>query len=153
MPELRQALEAAGFTDVRTVLSSGNVLFTAPATPGPALERRVEAAVRERTGSAFPTHVREIGSLRRMLTSDPFGDFRLQPGSKRVVTFLRAKPSARLALPIEADGARILRVTGREVFSAYVPGPRGPVFMALIEKTFGKDVTTRTWETLGKVAC
>jgi len=151
MPELRQSLEAAGFTDVRTVLSSGNVVFTAPATPGPALERRVEAAVRERTGSTFPTHVREIGSLRRMLASDPFGDFRLRPGSKRVVTFLRAKPSARLALPIEADGARILRVAGREVFSAYVPGPRGPVFMALIEKTFGKDVTTRTWETLGKV--
>ena len=37
MPELRQSLEAAGFTDVRTVLSSGNVVFTAPATPGPAL--------------------------------------------------------------------------------------------------------------------
>ncbi len=29
---------------------------------------------------------------------------------------------------------------------------RAPVFMQLIEKTFGKDVTTRTWETLEKVA-
>jgi hypothetical protein len=26
------------------------------------------------------------------------------------------------------------------------------VFMTLIEKTFGKEVTTRTWETLKKVA-
>ena len=41
---------------------------------------------------------------------------------------------------------------GREVFSAYVPSPKGPVFMALIEKALGKDVTTRTWETVGKVA-
>jgi hypothetical protein len=33
-----------------------------------------------------------------------------------------------------------------------VPGPRGPVFMTLIEKTFGKDVTTRTWDTVAKAA-
>ena len=43
-------------------------------------------------------------------------------------------------------------VKGREVFSAYVPGPRGPVFMALLEKTFGKNITTRTWDTLKKCA-
>jgi len=29
--------------------------------------------------------------------------------------------------------------------------PRGPVFMRLIEKTFGADVTTRTWDTVRKV--
>jgi hypothetical protein len=43
-------------------------------------------------------------------------------------------------------------VIGQEVFSAYVPSPRGPVFMTLIEKTFGKEVTTRTWDTVRKVA-
>jgi hypothetical protein len=49
------------------------------------------------------------------------------------------------------DGAQILCVKGTEVFSAYVPSAKGPVFMALIEKTFGKDLTTRTWDTIGKV--
>jgi len=67
-----------------------------------------------------------------------------------------SKSSAVTALGSSANsalnGARILRLQGYEVFSAYVPGPRGPVFMALIEKTFGKDVTTRTWETIRKVA-
>jgi len=29
---------------------------------------------------------------------------------------------------------------GSDAFSAYVPGPRGPVFMTLIEKTFGHEV-------------
>ncbi len=29
MPELKQAFEAAGFTDVQTLLSSGNVTFSA----------------------------------------------------------------------------------------------------------------------------
>ena len=50
------------------------------------------------------------------------------------------------------DGARILALDGAEVFSAYVPTAKGPVFMTLIEKTFGKDVTTRTWDTVAKAA-
>jgi uncharacterized protein (DUF1697 family) len=44
--------------------------------------------------------------------------------------------------------------SGNVVFNAagaYVPGPRGPAFMRLIEKTFGQNVTTRTWETVGKI--
>ena len=57
-----------------------------------------------------------------------------------------------LALPIGLGGARILSIKGREVFSAYLPNPKGPVFMVLIEKTFGKEVTTRTWDTVAKVA-
>jgi hypothetical protein len=32
-----------------------------------------------------------------------------------------------------------------------VPLQNDPAFMRLIEKTFGKDVTTRTWETVKKV--
>jgi hypothetical protein len=67
------------------------------------------------------------------------------------VTFLRRSPAPKISLPIELHGARILRVAGGEAFSAYVRSPRGPVFMTLIEKTFGDEVTTRTWDTLGKV--
>jgi uncharacterized protein (DUF1697 family) len=151
MPELGAAFEAAGFTEVRTVLSSGNVVFSSPAAAGAALERKAEAAMQARLGRAFPAIVREVDALRRMLAANPYQDFRLEPGTKRVVTFLRGKPRTKLALPIELDGARILRVEGREIFSAYVPSSRGPVFMALIEKTFGRDVTTRTWDTVVKV--
>jgi uncharacterized protein (DUF1697 family) len=152
MPELKRAFEAAGFSDVRTLLSSGNVVFGAPAAREAALERKAEAAMKERLGNAFPAIVRPVEALRRMLASDPYQDFQLEPGAKRVVTFLRNKPKVRLRLPIELGGARILRLKEREVFSAYVPSPRGPLFMALIEKTFGREVTTRTWDTVGKVA-
>ena len=46
----------------------------------------------------------------------------------------------------------MLAVRGAEVLSAYVPSPKGPVFMRILEKTFGKDVTTRTWDTIAKIA-
>jgi uncharacterized protein (DUF1697 family) len=152
MPAVRAAFEAAGFTDVVTVLSSGNVVFSARPVPAAALEREAEAAMKARLGRAFPTIVREIEALRRLIASDPFADFRLEPGAKRVVTFLRGEPATRPELPMERDGARILALRGREALSAYVPGPRGPVFMSLIERTFGRDVTTRTWDTVRRIA-
>jgi uncharacterized protein (DUF1697 family) len=151
MPDLARAFEAAGFSEVRTVLSSGNVVFRAPPAATREIERRAEAAMARRLGSAFPTLVRTVEALRALLASDPWAAFRLAPGSKRVVTFLRERPRASLALPVELEGARILRVEGREVFTAYLPSPRGAAFMALIERTFGREVTTRTWETVAKV--
>ena len=152
MPALKRAFEGAGFKDVKTVLSSGNVVFSAPAAPEAALERRAEAAMKKHLGQAFLAIVRPVDTLRRMLASDPYTPFRLKPGSKRVVTFLRGKPKGELTLPVERDGARILHRKGGEVFSAYARTPRGPVFMVLIEKTLGRNVTTRTWETVMKVA-
>ena len=148
MPALKDAFEWAGFTDVKTVLSSGNVVFSARAASEASLERRAEAAMNERLGRAFPTIVRPVEALQAIVAADPYQDFPPAPGAKRVVTFLRAKPKTRLSLPVELDGARILRLAGREVFSDYVRSPKGPVFMTLIEKTLGKEVTTRTWETV-----
>jgi hypothetical protein len=104
-----------------------------------------------RLGAAFPAVIRPIEALRTLLASDPYLGFRLAPGARRVVTFLRQAPRPAPALPVELDGARILRLEGTEVFTTYVPGPRGPVFMRLIERTFGKEVTTRTWETVRRV--
>jgi len=152
MPELKQAFESAGFTDVKTVLSSGNVVFSARAASTASLERKAEAAMRQRLGRTFFTIVRSLGALRELLASDPYRAFRLPSAAKRIVTFLRAPPTATVRLPTELDGARILALKGREAFSAYVRSSRGPVFMTLIEKTFGKDVTTRTWETVAKVS-
>ena len=151
MPELRKAFEAAGFMDVKTLLSSGNVVFNARGGSETTLEQKAEAAMLQQLGNAFLTIVRPIDALRHMLVSDPYRSFRLNPTAKRIVTFLRDKPTAKLRLPIELDGARILALNGREVFSAYVRNPKGPVFMSLIEKTFGKELTTRTWDTVAKV--
>jgi uncharacterized protein (DUF1697 family) len=151
MAELKHAFEAAGFKEVKTVLSSGNVVFGSAMAAEASLEKRAEAAMKQQLGREFLTIVRPIDALRQTLDSDPFAAFRLPANAKRIVTFLRGRPHAGLKLPIEVDGARILAIKDGEVFSAYVPSPKGPVFMTLIEKAFGKEQTTRTWLTLSKV--
>jgi uncharacterized protein (DUF1697 family) len=152
MSDLRESLEQAGFEDVRTLLSSGNAVFTSSARSGSTVARAVEAALARHPGHAFPAIVRRVEHLAELLRSDPFASFRLPAKAKRIVTFLREPHPRALRLPIEKDDARILAMNGCEVFSAYVPGPRGPVFMALIEKTFGSNVTTRTWDTVTRCA-
>ena len=150
MPELKRCFEQAGFTNVKTVLSSGNVVFDARATSEASLERKAERAMQASLGRSFYTIVRPANTLGRVLEADPYAAFALPSGAKRVISFLREPHGARLELPIESDGARILSVVGREVFTAYVPGEKGPVFMKLIERTFGTNVTTRTLDTVRK---
>ena len=151
MPELRRCFEAAGFGEVATVLGSGNVVFDARPAAEASLARRAEAAMSEHLGRVFLAFVRPLDALRALLDDDPYARFKLPAGAKRVVTFLREPPGEKLALPIELDGARILGARGHELFSAYVPSPRGPVFMNLIKANFGADQTTRTWDTVRKV--
>jgi uncharacterized protein (DUF1697 family) len=150
MPELKRCFEEAGFNNVKTVLSSGNVVFDARASKEASLERRAEAAMHAALGRSFYTIVRPIERLQRVLKADPYAAFELPQSAKRVVTFLREPNSLNIKMPIQSQGARILCVDDREVFTVYVPGARGPAFMALIERTFGAGVTTRTWETVKK---
>ena len=152
MPELRAAFEAAGFTDVKTLLGSGNVVFTARAASPSTIERKAEKAMDERLGKAFLTIVRPVDDLRKILETDPYKRFPKRPQAKRIMTFLRDGTAKTLKLPIELEGARILAAQAGVIFSDYMPSPKGPVFMTLIEKTFGKEVTTRTWDTVAKCA-
>ena len=103
-------------------------------------------------GRSFHTFIRPLAELQALLDADPFASMPLPENAKRVVTFLREPHAATLNLPIQAHDASLLWVRGREVLSMYVPGAKGPMFMTLIEKIFGKHVTTRTWDTVRKCA-
>ncbi len=152
MPALRACFEAAGFSDVRTLLSSGNVVFNARSSSLAALERRAEKAMQSELGRSFSTIVRSAEYLQQFIAADPFAEFRLAPAAKRIVTFLRQPVRHALELPVERDGASILKLVNSEVLCAYVPNPKGPVFMSLLEKTFGTGITTRTLDTVRKCA-
>ena len=152
MPELKRAFELAGFGEVRTMLTSGNVVFSARPAPDAVLARKAEAAMQQHLERSFVTFVRSVDDLRQLLQSDPYAAFGAKRGFKRVVTFLASAPKTKLALPLEIVGGRILALAGREVFGDYRERDRGPAFMTLLQKTFGKNITSRTWQTVEKAA-
>lgn len=150
MADLKKCFEKLGFKDVKTVLSSGNVVFTGTAKSEASLTKTIETGMAKHLPRSFPVIVRKLDHLRALLKADPYSSFRISPKAKRVVTFLSEPHRKALSLPIDIEGVQILSVKNAEVFTVYVPNKRGPVFMTLIEKTFGKNVTTRTWDTIRK---
>ena len=152
MPELKRCFECAGFTGVRTVLSSGNVVFDSPPSSLDALERKAEAAMQEVLGRSFYTVVRSSVYLRDLLASKPFAAHAIALDAKCVVSFVREQRKPKLSLPLSEGQATVLCMVGCEVFTAYVATDQGPVFMKLIAAAFGADVTTRTWDTVSKCA-
>ena len=53
MTALKAAFEAAGFTEVKTVLGSGNVVFDARPSSEGTLQQKAEAAMHEHLGQAI----------------------------------------------------------------------------------------------------
>ena len=147
MADLRAAFETAGFDDVRTILASGNVAFSTRKSPQATIERKVEAAIFAGLGRSFETYVRNADDLRALLDRDPFKPFRIPADARRVITFLRSAPRVP-RLPVVLHEARILAVEGCEAFTMYRRVAETPDFMKLIAQTFGKEQTTRTWETV-----
>src|SRR5258705_5447509 len=95
MPALKAAFEAAGFTAVKTVLGSGNVVFDARSTSEEAVQLKAEAAMQDRLGRTFPTIVRPIEQLRALLGTDPYKPLKVRPKAKRIRTFLPQRPQTK----------------------------------------------------------
>lgn len=127
MADLKACFEKLGFTDVKTVLSSGNVVFTGAAKSETSSAKALEVGMEKHLPRSFPVIVRKQDHMIDLLKTDPYAGFRISPNAKRVVTFLSEPHTKKLPLPIELDGAQILSVKGTEVFTAYVPNESGPV--------------------------
>ncbi|WP_343639274.1 DUF1697 domain-containing protein [Roseateles sp.] len=150
MPDLVRAFEAAGFTRVKTVISSGNVVFDHDGAPVDELEHRAEQAMTDTLGKSFGTTVRPVEHLVRVVDADVHAAFDPPAGAKRLITFLKRPHEGQVELPLRGNDAAILRLDGVEVFSHYLPNEQGPLFMTMLEKTFGKQITTRTVDTVRK---
>lgn len=150
MAKLKKCFESAGFTDVRTVLASGNVVFNSRTASIKSLQKKIEDAMTANLDRSFSTIVRSVDSLTKLLDNDPYAAFKLPKEAKKVITFLRGPATQAQKLPIKRDDVFIFSMSNTEVISAYIPGPKGPVFMQMLEKTFGKDITTRTVDTVRK---
>ncbi|UNX54817.1 DUF1697 domain-containing protein [Georgenia sp. TF02-10] len=154
--KLRGVFEGLGLEDVGSVLASGNIVFSSPATDVPVLERRVQRALAEELGIPGGTIIRAHTELRALLDSDPFPGLTHGRGTYLTATFLKDGATAPVRLPEQPDP--LTRVVGynpaARVFLAVIdnsdPG-RTPDFMSWLDRTYGKDITTRTWLTVQRI--
>ena len=88
--------------------------------------------------------------VRRIVDADHHAQFQPPSAAKQLITFLKRPHELPVSLPLEGEGAAICKLEGVEVYSHYLPNDKGPLFMTMLEKTFGKQITTRTVDTVRK---
>jgi uncharacterized protein (DUF1697 family) len=71
MADLAEVVRGLGYTDVKTVLASGNVLFETPDAAG-TVKDRLEAALRERFGYEAWVHVLTITQIEKLIAAYPY---------------------------------------------------------------------------------
>lgn len=102
MADLRALLtDELGYEDVRTLINSGNVVFTAGGSAA-AHEKRIAAALESRFGFSVPTIVRSVASVRKVLADNPFAG---SPEKQLHIVFVSAKPTMPDADEIAPDEA------------------------------------------------
>jgi uncharacterized protein (DUF1697 family) len=156
MTELCALFEQARLTHVRSVIASGNVLFESRAADAPALEKRIEAALRKGLGYDVDTFVRTPEELDAVVAHEPFDrrDPVLESHTVHVI-FLRSTVSPEQAAKIVALATDYdeFHVFGREVFwrtrgrssdSEIKPGA--------FARAFGEPGTARNITTVRKLA-
>lgn len=91
---LRGALEKLGFTNVTSVISSGNVIFQSKETNVNQLEDTIEAGWPRLLGFEATTIVRSEAQLQKIIDTDPFDGATHSNSSYLLVTFFRKNDKA-----------------------------------------------------------
>jgi len=151
---LRRMVGAAGGSQPRSHLATGNLTFTASAPSlgwmGKALEDSIESVL----GRREDVLIRSLASLAAAVRADPFAAIMADDVFERCVTFLPPGPPVTLSLPIETarrDTVLFARQSDDVLSITRLVGGRPGQPGKYLEATTGLRVTTRNWSTIERI--
>mgnify|MGYP002831873814 CR=1 FL=1 len=152
MADLRVLVEGLGYTGVRSLLNSGNVVFRAPGTTAQAAAQAIEEALVLRLGVAARVFVLGRDELGAIIDGNPL--LGVATDHARLFVFLlgEAVRRDRLAVLDGRDWGCEQLVLGER--AAYVWCPEGMLVSAAatsLGKLLGDGTTSRNWHTLLKL--
>jgi uncharacterized protein (DUF1697 family) len=153
MAQLRELMEGLGYTDVATLLQSGNAVFTSKEKSPAKLVKQLEAAIAKEFGFEVAVVVRTRDELAAAIKANPLSGAEDAP-SQFVVTFLSDVPDQKRLK--EIDPAAYLpdefRVLGREIYARFPNGIRdSKLAVVLGGPRMGVTPTARNWNTVTKL--
>jgi uncharacterized protein (DUF1697 family) len=148
MPELRDALEEAGFGGVQTYVQSGNLVLSSKRSPAQTA-RAVKKLIEERFRLDVPVVVRTKGELAAVVKANPLESAVTDPKAYQV-TFFENAPDSKLIRKLSelATDDEKLAHSGREVYAWHPDGIARSKLWNAIAKTPG---TSRNWTTVTKL--
>jgi uncharacterized protein (DUF1697 family) len=149
MAKLRQALEEAGFGEVKTYVQSGNIVLTSKLSPD-RVSARVRTLIKKEFGHDIAVVVRSHTELKAVAKRNPLGKVAKNP-KRYLVTFLGSAMPA----PVKKKLAEVagpderFAVHGKEIYSWHPEGVgRSPLWERLGGKALGVTATSRNWSTV-----
>lgn len=154
MAALAEVYAAAGCTQVKTLLQSGNVVFRGSGSPA-AVHRKLAAAIEARFGARPALFLRTGAQLRAALDANPFPKEARADPSHLVLLFFDGRPPAAAAETLAAwdRGPEQARLAGGVLYIYYPEGMgRTKLTAAILERALGGPGTARNFSTVGKLA-
>jgi uncharacterized protein (DUF1697 family) len=156
MADLKKAMEKKGLSDVRTLLASGNVVFSSDLKES-AARKTLESLIEEKFGFTVPVILRTHSDMAKLAQSKVFEGIPVDESTRLYVSFLgeeAKKPSIKIPYSSEENDFRILSADTSKVCSVLQLSPKRNSVdcMNILEKEFGKNITTRNWNTVVKIA-
>ena len=155
MAELKKEMTKMEFEHVETLLNSGNVIFDATPAQETELENTIAINLEKAFNFPIPVLVRDAAVMRDLIQNNPFAQIEVTKDLRLYVSFLKEKPVSNITLPwATSDGSfRILEARDNTICSvldlAVTQSPKG---MDALEQLFGKNMTTRNWNTISRIA-
>jgi uncharacterized protein (DUF1697 family) len=118
MADLRAMAEAAGLTDVRTYIVSGNLVFESDLAEA-AVKAALEAALAAYAGKPVGVVVRTAEEMTAVLAGNPFPD---APANRTVAIFLDAPPAAGFLAAVTGRASEEIAPGAREIYVHYPDG-------------------------------
>jgi uncharacterized protein (DUF1697 family) len=155
MADLRAAVEALGFKDVRSLLQSGNLVFDAGKKSPASVETTLETGFEKAFGFRPDIYARSGAELAQIIARCPFAKEAKSDPARLHVLFMRKAPTAAAfeALRAAIKGPERVTGDGRHAYLFYPDGAgASKLTSAVIARHLGTPGTARNWNTVGKLA-
>ena len=155
MHDLQLLFESLGFTEVESVIQSGNIIFQSPDSDTPALEQKIEQHLKDALGYQVATFLRTAQELKSIARQQPFESVDHLVDAVVYAILLRDRPKADVKealkkLNTENDE---LSVKNREVYwLRRVRCKESEIVGIQVGKILGAESTSRNMTTLRKIA-
>jgi len=154
MADLKKELQSLGFKNIETLLNSGNIIFEAKNTIAELLEETLASHLEKTFGFTIPTIIRTADVILKITEQNPFKNIELTKDLRFYASFLKNDTNATLQLPWsnENNSYKILSLQNKTILSVLdVSITKTPKAMEALEKSYGKGITTRNWNTILKI--
>ncbi|MCB2230987.1 DUF1697 domain-containing protein [bacterium] len=155
MAHLRESFESMGFSDVRTYIQSGNVIFNSTKRSVPVVTKSIESAIEQEFGKPIRVTVRTAGEMAAIAQNNPLMSEYGADTKRLHVAFLTEQPSANLVKKIDPGQYLPDRfaVVNREIYLYLANGVAGSkLTTTLFDKKLQVLSTVRNWRTVTTLA-